>query len=590
VNERSLSYVVSFDTTRHLVRVRATFRGPLPEPLALQMPAWTPGSYLVREYARHVEQLRAHAGDKPCGARKTSKDAWAIAHGGANEVVVEYAVYAHELTVRTNHVSESHGYFNGAATFLRPIEDGVDWDALPVELELVKPDPSWSIATGLSRAEGRGENVFRAKHFDELVDCPVDVGVHERHEFTVEGKPHAIVLWGSPNRCDRDRLVRDVTSIVQTEATLFGGLPYEHYLFLLHLAPGGRGGLEHENSTALLASPDAFESESAYDDLLSLFAHEFFHLWQVKRTRPSGLRPYRYDRENYTRMLWLFEGGTSYYDWFLLRRSGLVTPKKYLEHLASEIARLEDTPGRFAQSLEEASFDAWVKLYRPDEHSVNSTVSYYLKGEIACAMIDLELRARSKGERSFDHVLQYAWKEFGQQARGIPEDELERVFAAATGVDVSDLIDSMVRSTQPFAYDEHLAKVGLTLRAKGGRGGALGVRTRNEGSRVVLSSVLRDSAAERAGLSPGDEIIAIDGRRVEDSTLRRRLEARKPGESVELIYARRDFVRTTKVVLAEPSPDSYEIVVAQGAPEAAKKLGAAWLGPDSETLWNKATS
>jgi predicted metalloprotease with PDZ domain len=587
VSERSIRYVISFDTTRHLVQVRATFKGPLPEPLSLQMPCWTPGSYLVREYARHVEGLRAFVDDRACGARKSAKDTWAIAHGGASEVVVEYSVYAHELTVRTNHVSDTHGYFNGAATFLRPVGDAsFDWESLPIELELQKPDAKWSIATGLARAESKGENVFVARDFDQLVDCPVDVGVHERHEFTVENKPHAIVLWGSPNRCDRDRLVRDVTRIVQSESAMFGGLPYDSYLFLLHLAPGGRGGLEHENSTALLASPDAFDTDSNYEDLLSLFAHEFFHLWQVKRTRPAGLRPYRYQQENYTRMLWLFEGGTSYYDWLTLRRSALVSPKKYLDHFAGEIARLEDTPGRFAQTVEEASFDAWIKLYRPDEHSVNSTVSYYLKGEIICALLDCELRARSKGAKSLDDVIKYVWREFGQNAKGIPEDEIERVFATATGLDVSDLIDAWVRSTQPLAYDETLAKMGLTLRAKGARGAALGVRTRSEGGRCVLASVLRDSAAERAGLSPGDEIVAIDGRRVDEGSLRRRLEARKPGESVELVFARREWLQTTKVVLAEPSPDGYEIIPASNASEAARQLGAAWLGPDAESFWS----
>lgn len=551
------------------------------------MPSWTPGSYLVREYARHVEGLRATALERACGVRKTAKDTWAIAHGGASEVTVEYAVYAHELTVRTNHVSDTHGYFNGAAVFVRPVKDpSFDWDALSIELELHKPDPSWSIATGLPRVESKGENVFVAKDFDQLVDCPVDVGVHERHEFVVESKPHEIVLWGSPNRADRERLVRDVSKIVATESAMFGGLPYDRYLFLLHLAPGGRGGLEHDNSTALLASPDAFESESGYEDLLSLFAHEFFHLWQVKRTRPAGLRPYRYEGENYTRMLWLFEGGTSYYDWLTLRRAQLVTPKKYLEHLASEIARLEETPGRFAQTVEEASFDAWIKLYRPDEHSVNSTVSYYLKGEIVCALLDLELRARSKGEKSLDDVIRYVWREFGQKLEGIPEDEVERVFAAATGVDVSDLIDAWVRSTQPLHYDEALAKMGLALRAKGSRGASLGVRTRSEGGRCVLASVLRDSAAERAGLSPGDEIVAIDGRRVDDSGLRRRLEARKPGESVELLFARRDWLQSTRVVLAEPSPEGYEIIAAHGASEGARALGAAWLGPDADSFWS----
>ncbi len=581
MSKRSLSYEVSFDLRKHLIHVRLTVEGPLPEPLALQMPCWTPGSYLVREYARHVENLRATVNATRCGVRKSSKDTWTIAHGGASSIIVEYSVYAHDLTVRTNHVSATHAYFNGAATFVRPVQDGVDWDHMPIKLTLTKPDPAWSIATGLPPIASQ-PGVYQAADFEQLCDCPVDVGVHERLEFIVQNKPHAIVLWGSPIRFDRDRLKRDVQKIVETESALFGGLPYEDYLFLVHIAPGTRGGLEHENSTTLLLSPDSFDTDSGYEDVLSLVAHEFFHLWQVKRTRPAGLRPYQYDRENYTRMLWLFEGGTSYYDWLLLRRAGLVSPKKYLEHLASEIARLEDTPGRSMQSVEEASFDAWIKLYRPDEHSVNSTVSYYLKGEIVCALIDLAIRVRSNGAKSFDDVLRYLWAEYGQHKRGVDEDNVESVFAAATGVDVSDVIDHCVRSKRPLAYEELLGKCGIALKTKGAKGASLGVRLRMDGSKVFLASVLRDSAAEIAGLSPGDELLAVDGRRVDDGTVRKRLEARKPGETVEVLYARHERVASTTVVLAEPAPESYELAVIAASSESARRLGAGWMGPDAE--------
>ncbi len=584
MTEQSLSYEVSFDLSRHLIHVKLSIEGPLLEPLTLQMPCWTPGSYLVREYARHVENLRVSAGTTRCAAHKMTKDSWSVAHGGASSLTVEYSVYAHDLTVRTNHVCESHGYFNGAATFMRPVQESGGWDGIPVQLMIEKPITSWSIATGLKSVAGK-DNVFIARDFEELVDCPVEVGVHERHDFVVQNKPHSLVIWGAAARFDRPKLLQDIRNIVETECALFGGLPYDSYLFLLHLAPGMRGGLEHENSTTLLATPDSFDTESGYEDLLSLIAHEFFHLWQVKRTRPAGLRPYRYDRENYTRMLWLFEGGTSYYDWMLLRRSGLVSPKKYLDHLASEIARIEDTPGRFAQTVEEASFDAWIKLYRPDENSVNSTVSYYLKGEIVCALIDLELRSRSKGTKSFDDVLRYLWSEYGQQQKGVDEDNVESVFAAATGIDVSDVIDHLVRSKKPIAYDEYFAKFGLTVKTRGAKGAALGVRLRNEGSKVFLGSVLRDSAAENAGLAPNDELIAIDGRRVDDGTLRKRLESRKPGETIEVLYARRELMASTKVLLAEPSPDGYEIAVGSGSSESARALGARWLGPNAEAFF-----
>ncbi len=585
MTERSLSYAVSLTPAKHLIHVTVTVRGPLPEPLSVAMPVWTPGSYLVREYARHVEGLRARAAAGPCGVRKTSKETWAVAHGGATEVVIEYSVYAHELTVRTNHVSETHGYWNGAATYVRPVEAGVAWDALPIDLEITPPEPGWTFATALEPVSGKTHR-FRAASFDELVDCPVDVGIHERLDFSVRDKPHAIVVWGAPARFDRARLVRDVTAIVATEAELFGGLPYARYLFLLHLAPGGRGGLEHRTSCSLLASPDGFEAPDSYDDLLSLFAHEFFHLWQVKRTRPQGIHPYDYGRENYTRMLWLFEGGTSYYDWLLLRKAGLVDAKSYLKHIGSEIARLEDTPGRDAQTVEEASFDAWIKLYRPDEHSVNSTVSYYLKGEIVCMLLDLEIRARSKGTRSFDDVIRHLWTEYGAHERAVPEGNVEALIAAATGVDVSDAVDAMVHTTAPLPYERVLALAGLQLRPRAGRGASFGVRLRSDGGRAVLASVLRGSAAEAAGLSPGDEIVAVDGRRVDEPSFRERLRHRKPGDVLDIAYARREIMGSTKITLAEPPPEALEIVPLSDASAEAKALAEAWLGGGASVVWS----
>lgn len=592
MTERSLSYVVSVpQPSQHLLQVKLFVRGPLPEPLLLALPVWTPGSYLVREHSRHIESLRAYTTTGPVGVRKVAKDTWAIAHGGANEVRIEYAIYAHELTVRTNHVSNTHAFWNGAATYLRPIEPGVDWHAIPVEVTIEPPRPDWTITTALEPLPDGPEPCtlarrFRARSYDELVDCPVDMGLHEQLDFSVRDKPHAIVLWGSKARFDRTKLVQDVKAIIETEADLFGELPYNRYFFLVHLAPGGRGGLEHRTCSTLLVSPDAFETTEGYQDLLSLFAHEFFHLWLVKRIRPEGIFTYDYGRENYTRLLWLFEGGTSYYDWLILRRAGLVDAKEYLKHLGSEIARLEDTPGRHIHTLEEASFDAWIKLYRPDEHSVNSTVSYYLKGEVVCALLDLEIRSRSKGTRSLDDVMRYLWNEYGLRERPVPESSIEAVFAAATDVDVSDAIDAMVHTTTPLPYERVFAQAGLALRPRPARGGALGVRLRNDNGRAIVTSVLRGSAAERAGLAPGDELIAIDGRRVDEPSLREKLKHRQPGERIELLYARREEIAFVEVTLAEPPPEAMEIVARPDAPAEARAIGTAWLGPGSDALWS----
>ena len=391
------------DPKSHLCHLETTVTStePLPDTLVVYMPVWTPGSYLLREYARHIEALAA---DPPARATKIRKNAWRIETRGAVRVVIRYRVYANELTVRTSHVDESHAFLAGAALFLC-LEEAED---LPISLEIDAPR-EWRVATTLPAVENGGQGLrrFEARDFDTLVDCPIELGLHREERFDVLGKPHRYAIWPASGVGDADarRLVRDTKAILEREAGLFdGGLPYPSYELLLHLSPRGRGGLEHRDSAALIAPPTSFGSRDSYLDLLSLVAHECFHAWNVKRIRPAGLSPYRYQQECYTRHLWWFEGGTSYYDWRVLLLAQLCTVEEYLDHLASEIAYLDQTPGRLVHSLEEASFDAWIKLYRPDENSANSTVSYYRKGEVVCALLDIEIRARTSGRASLDGV------------------------------------------------------------------------------------------------------------------------------------------------------------------------------------------
>ena len=347
-----------------------------PESIVIFMPVWTPGSYLVREYARHVEGLAAVA---PAQVKKTRKNAWLVHFGGESSLVVRYRVYAGDLTVRTSHVDDTHAFLVGAALFMA-IEGE---EKHPVRVELLAP-PGWRAATSLSPVAGIPGLVFEAPDYDTLVDAPIELGTHGEKAFDVLGKKHRYCIWPADAITDGDahRLVSDTKTIVETEARLFGGaLPYDTYDFLLHFSPRGRGGLEHRASAALIVARGALAGRDTYLDTLSLVAHELFHAWNVKRIRPAGLTPYRYDAECYTRLLWWFEGATSYYDWRVLRLGALCTVDEYLEHLAGEIAYLDQTPGRLVHSLEDASFDAWIKLYRPDEHSANSSVSYYRKEE-----------------------------------------------------------------------------------------------------------------------------------------------------------------------------------------------------------------
>ena len=417
---RILTHVSLADAHAHLVEVETTIVSDeaLPSPLVLYMPVWTPGSYLVREYARHVEGMRSptHA------VRKVRKNAWAVAHEGATEVTVRYRLYCNDLTVRTNHVDATHMYLNGACTFLA-VEGRAD---VPTEVSFGSP-AGWRVATALPRAATEG--AYLAKDLDTLVDSPIEIGLFRAASVTCAGVVHDFAIWPPEAITDGNvhRLLEGTKTIVEAEANLVGGaLPHHGYTFILHLSSRGRGGLEHRDSTTLLAPPAAFDTRDGFLDLLSLVAHEYFHLWNVKRLRPAGLHPYRYEEENYTRLLWWFEGATSYFDWRVLRLAKLCTETEYLDHLASELGYLEQTPGRLVHSLEDASFDAWIKLYRPDENSPNSTVSYYRKGELVCALLDLEMRARTGGARSLDDVLRHLWATYGKSERPVPEDGMQQ--------------------------------------------------------------------------------------------------------------------------------------------------------------------
>ncbi len=312
--------------------------------------------------------------------------------------------YCGELTVRTNHVDATHLYLNGASTFVCPknhldaSRSSPQQAGTPIEVELDVPE-GWRIATPLEMISPRR---FRAKNFDVLVDSPIEAGLFREATTLAASRRHTFAIWPERSITDAStaRLLDATKTIVETEASLFGGdLPHDGYTFLLHLSPRSRGGLEHLTSSSLIASENAFDSREGFLDLLSLISHEYFHLWNVKRIRPAGLTPYRYEEENYTRLLWWFEGGTSYFDWRILRLAKLCTVDEYLDHVAGELVYLDATPGRLVHPLEAASFDAWIKLYRPDENTPNSTVSYYRKGELVNLIFDLEIRERTQGRR-----------------------------------------------------------------------------------------------------------------------------------------------------------------------------------------------
>ncbi|ACL23255.1 peptidase M61 domain protein [Chloroflexus aggregans DSM 9485] len=568
----------------HLFHVHITIQRTETGDVQLSLPAWTPGSYMIREFARHVQEFQATDG---AGVRlpwhKVRKDSWIVQAGAATHVIVSYKVYAFDLTVRTSHLDGTHGYFNGANVFMYVH----DHTREPLILH-VDPQPGWQVTTGLTplppdpaypqRAS------FQAADYDELVDCPVECGTHRLLTFTVDDVPHRIAIWGHGNE-DEARLLADTKRIVEVQRALFGSLPYHDYTFILHLTDGRGGGLEHRNSATNMVDRWTFTNQ--YERYLSLTSHELFHAWNVKRLRPAVLGPFDYQQENYTRLLWLMEGATSYYDELLLVRAGLMSEERYLQKLADKIVQLQQQPGRRLQSLEQSSFDAWIKFYRPDENSINSSISYYLKGALVCWMFDMAIRAQTDGERSFDDVMRYLYQRYPVEGPGIPEEGAVLAAIEAVGgpqKEFRELYEQYVAGVDELDYHAALAVVGLEPRwhyrrprPDGQPPVWLGINWRQQGERTIVASVRSDGPAYEAGVYAGDELVALDGWRVNEERLNQRLLERRPGDSVRLTLFRGDALIDVVVPLAVAPYDALSLVPVAIPTAAQLRMRAAWL-------------
>ena len=552
-----------------------------------RMPGWTPGSYLVREYARHVQDVTAvDEQGSPLGVEKIDKAGWTV-HANTDRVTLKYRVYAHDLTVRTSHLDGTHGYFNGANVFMSP--DGQS--ASPATLEVSVPE-GWTVSVALPRVE-EGKNIFRVVDFDELVDSPVECGTHEEHHFEAAGVTHRWASWGDDS-FDITPLLPDVTTIIEEEVALFGELPedIDDYLFIAHVQERRNGGLEHKKSQTLGIDRRSVSHMPSYEDFVCLVTHEYFHLWNVKRIRPVGLGPFDYNKENYTPLLWMMEGFTGYYDTLLPIRAGLIPVKRYFEVVGERIGKLRSVPGRHVRSLEESSFDAWVKLYRPDENTGNSVVSYYLKGEMAAWLLDLTIRRETDGERSLDDVMRFFWHRQRDTGAAIDPADVDRFFQEATGLDLKEAVDSWARGRNDLPFEKLLPTVGLEL--KGGykktydrrRMGEdekapapwLGITTQIKSGKCTVATVRSDGPGYDAGVYAGDELIAINLERVSQGSWKGHLALYRPGDEVQLTLARRKQLVTVNVTLAEMPFDTFTVGVSSEANAAQRTLLEAWLG------------
>ncbi len=595
----------------HLFEVCCTVADPDPAGQVFSLPAWIPGSYLLREFAKNIVTLRAEAGGRPVAVEKLDKSSWRCAsllesgvEAGAT-LSVTYEVYAWDLSVRAAHLDTTHAYFNGTSVFLQV----AGHEDRPCEVDIRAPDgesyAAWRVGTALPRLDAPpyGFGTYRAEDYDALIDHPVEIGDFALASFEAGGVPHDIVVYGRQH-ADLERLARDLKVICEQHIALFGALPpMERYVFLVMAVGDSYGGLEHRASTSLLCKrsdlPQPGESavNNDYRTFLGLCSHEYFHTWNVKRIKPAAFMPYDLSRENHTRQLWAFEGITSYYDDLGLVRSGLISPESYLELLGQTATRVWRGSGRFKQSVAESSFDAWTKFYRQDENAPNAIVSYYTKGALIALALDLTLRAHTQDTRSLDDLMRALWTRYGAPGIGVPESAIEAMAAEIAGVDLDDFFARYVHGTEDPPLHELLDHMGVHFALRpadnaadtGGkpgrstpealaRRGYLGVRSASDPLGARLVNVFEDSAAQQAGLSAGDIIIAVDGLRASKDNLEKLLAPWPPGSTVGLHAFRRDELMDFEVTLQAPPADTCVFTIDHNADEPVLARRRAWLG------------
>jgi len=574
-----LRYTLSFPAPQtHYMEVSVSVPTERRPDVELMMAVWTPGSYLVREYERNLENVTAASPDgRALGVVKSDKNRWRITTGGAATVTVKYRVYAREMSVRTNWVEAGFALVNGAPTFLTLA------DRTPRAHELViTPAAGWARSmTSLPEMAG-GAHRYRAPDFDTLADSPIVIGNPAVHEFTVDGKKHYLVNEGEGGIFDGARAAKDLEAIVREYRRMWGFLPYEKYLFLNLLTESG-GGLEHKNSTVLMASRWTTRTRRTYNNWLNLASHEFFHAWNVKRLRPVELGPFDYENEVHTKNLWIAEGVTEYYGALTLHRAGITTREEYLDSVSDNIEELQTTPGRLVQSAEMASFDAWIKYYRPDENSINTAVSYYTKGAVVGLLLDARVRKATNGAKSLDDVMKAAYEKYSGM-RGYTADEFRVVAEQVAGTSLKAFWDSAVSGTDELDYKEALDTLGLRFRSvsvpadRPGRAW-LGIGTRNDAGRLVVTQVRRDTPALAAGLNVDDEILAIDDYRVRADRLDNRLDQYRPGDKVVLLVARREQLLRLELTFGTEPARAWRLEVNPSATEAQQSSRGRWLNP-----------
>jgi predicted metalloprotease with PDZ domain len=573
-SNNNIHYTVKMeDPNTHIFNVQIDIDGIKDDFVEVYMPVWTLGSYLVREFSKNIISASAHSKKESLNYIKINKNTWKIESKGKSKITFNYDVYAFEMTVRTSFLDIEHAMINGASVFMAV--KGRESQQMMLTLE---PYFEWTkVTTELTPDKGDAYR-YIIKNYDELIDSPIELGNQIIHSFKANGVLHDYAIVGIGN-FDIQKLKADSQKIIETAHAIFEDIPYDHYTFYLYLMDNAYGGLEHQKCSSLIYDRWKFDSRKDYVKFLGLVSHEFFHVYNVKRIRPSELGPFDYTQENYTKLLWIAEGMTAYYDNLILLRSGVITLKEYVGLLTDDIYRYESTPGRFVQSVEESSFDAWVKLYRQNENSSNTMISYYLKGSLIALALDLSIRNLTDSKSSFDDVFRILWSNYKETNQGFTEDEFISICQQVSGNDLND-IWNLVRSTDELDLNTYLSMVGLEIEKKYKKNpkkqlASIGVNFKK--NKLFIYSVLSNSPAEKYGLNANDELIAINGIRLSSTNIVERLQTLEINKSAEFTISRNGLIKTLNIIPEVKPKDKYNLVQIKTATEQHKLNYKNWL-------------
>ena len=575
-NAQNLTYNLHMkQPSNHYYQVEMEVDGWKQKELIVKMPVWTPGSYLVREFAKNVDLVKAFdENGKALDVQKINKNSWKIDTKKSKKIKINYEVYAFELTVRTSFLDQTHGFVAGAGVFM--YIDALKNKAGKIN---VYPHQSFSkVTTALPKtAEGEtadGKFGYTYKDYDQLADCPIEIGNQLEFDFDAAGVKHHVAIYGRGNH-KVEELQKDMAKIVEAATNVFGENPNKEYTFIIHNVERGQGGLEHMNSTVLSVNRWTYQGND-YKKFLSLVAHEYFHLWNVKRIRPKQLGPFNYDEENYTDLLWVMEGFTSYYDELLLLRAGYYEQGEYLAKLNSSLNYVEGTYGSRVQPLAHASFDAWIKAYRPNENSRNTTMTYYTRGQLMAALFDAMIIYEYKGKKSLDDFMQILYKKYYKELdRGFTCSEFKKELEDFTKQNLDDFFKNHINGTEIPDYKVFFKRVGVDVEYTGKPKPDFGASYSQRGSSAVVTYVRRGSSAEKGGLSVNDEIISVDGVRVDASSLRELESTLDTGDEMAILVSRDNIMMDLEIIIEEYEQPSFILDLDSGSE--AKLLRDFWL-------------